>query len=74
MSHILAGRLPQGLKEAAGQKCQVILEISSLLNIAGNHAVIPLIFFSNHSLLEALTFRTLNSRKVAKICFCVLSQ
>lgn len=74
-SHILAGRLPQGLQEAAGQKCQVILKISSLLNIAGNHAVIPQIFFfSNHSLLEALTFRILNSRKAAKICFCVLSQ
>lgn len=44
-SRVLAGRLPEGLKEAAGQRCQVTLEIACLLNIEGDYAVTPVIFF-----------------------------
>lgn len=44
-SHILAGRPPTGFKKAAGQECQVTLEITSWINIVGTHAVILLIFF-----------------------------
>ena len=59
--HILAGRLPTGFKKAAGQECQVTLEITSQLNIVGTHSVILLIFFFLISLLETLTFTILNS-------------
>lgn len=39
---------------------------TSLLNIAGDYTVISLIFFPNHSLLEALTFRVLHGRRLEK--------
>lgn len=48
------------------------LEITSLLNIAVTMQLLRW-FFSNHSLLEALTFRILNSRRAGK-AFLVSSQ